>query len=417
MSKFQSVIDSNEGKSKLLKTKTVNQSLFNTLGAQDDIQETTWFSVPLVLFLGLVIFIGWAAIFEIDQSVRATGLIIPGGRTQIIQAADGGVLAEILVQEGEFVTIGQRLATLEKERINATFKESRSNVAALSVALERAQAEVSEKTLKFSDEFNDFPTFIDAQRNLYQQRRKSLNDELKTLQVDLNMAKAVLDIQESLMASGSTSKLEVMNARQKVNEVQGIIIKARNKYLNEAYQEMTKLEADLDIARHKQDERQSVLEQTDINAPVTGIIKSIKLTTLGGVLRQGDELMQISPTESGMIVEVKINPVDIGQLSLGMPASIKLDAFDYSIYGSLKGTLSYISSDTLEERVGEETVTYYRARINLDEISKSNNHELADVVLKPGMTTSIDIQTNKRTVLAYLVKPVTRAFGGAFNER
>ncbi|ORU92575.1 MAG: hypothetical protein A6F72_05020 [Cycloclasticus sp. symbiont of Poecilosclerida sp. N] len=380
-------------------------------------EDSDGLSMPLLLFFGLVMFFAWASIFEIDQTVRTNGAIIPSGRTQIVQAANAGVLAEILVKEGDAVIEGQILAILEKRRISATFEESRSKVASLSVALVRAEAEASGQDPVFGEKFKSFSVFVEAQKRLYEQRKQSLSDEIEGLKSGLSMARAVLGMQENLMASGSTSELEVMNARQKVDEGQRKITNTRNKYLSKVHQEITKLEAELDIAKYKQDERQSVLEHTEIKAPVTGIIKYLKFNTLGGVLRSGDELMQISPTEDGMIVEIKINPVDIGQLSLDMPVSIKLDAFDYSIYGGLSGTLSYISSDTLVENSNNQAATYYRAQVTLDEDSKKDNDKLADITLKPGMTASIDIQTNKRTVLAYLAKPITRAFGGAFTER
>jgi len=155
-------------------------------------------------------------------------------------------------------------------------------------------------------------------------------------------------------------------------------------------------------------------------APIAGVVKYLKLTTIGGVLRAGDELMQISPTEGEMVFEVKINPADIGQLSIGLPVSIKLDAFDYSIYGSLEGTLTYLSSDTLAEQAANgQTNTYYRAQVRID-ASRAKAHpnpKLASVDLKPGMTATVDIRTGHRSVLKYLAKPVYKAFGGALNER
>ena len=157
-----------------------------------------------------------------------------------------------------------------------------------------------------------------------------------------------------------------------------------------------------------------------MTAPIAGVVKYLKLTTIGGVLRAGDELMQISPTEGEMVFEVKINPADIGQLSIGLPVSIKLDAFDYSVYGSLEGTLTYLSSDTLAEQgASGQTSTYYRAQVRIDaERAKTHpNPKLASVELKPGMTATVDIRTGNRSVLKYLAKPVYKAFGGAMNER
>ena len=378
---------------------------------------TQWLSVPLLLFIGLAIFIGWAAFFEIDQSVRASGEVIPSARTQIIQVADGGVLAKLLVQEGDVVIAGQRLAILEKERVNAAFEESRSRVAALNAALVRSRAEALGYRPVFGEGFNDYPRFVRVQRSLYEQREQSLHDELNTHQTHLDMAQEELRMNESLLKTGDASRFEVMRARRQVSEIEGKVSSARNKYQQEARQEAAKLEAELDVARYKLEERKNVLKHTEITAPTTGVVKYLKLNTQGGVLRGGDELMQISPTESEMVIEIKVNPVDIGQLKLGLPVSIKLDAFDYSIYGSLQGELIYISSDTLTEQTDKRSITYYRAQITVDEALKNDNPKLANLSLKPGMTATVDIQTSKRTILHYLTKPVTRAFGGALNER
>jgi adhesin transport system membrane fusion protein len=128
--------------------------------------------------------------------------------------------------------------------------------------------------------------------------------------------------------------------------------------------------------------------------------------------------MQISPTDGDMVIEVKINPADIGLLKTGLPVAIKLDAFDYSVYGSLSGSLIYISSDTLTEQAANgQASTYYRAQVRLDSNPERHNAKLADVVLKPGMTATVDIFTSRRSVLEYLAKPVFKAFGGAMNER
>jgi adhesin transport system membrane fusion protein len=236
----------------------------------------------------------------------------------------------------------------------------------------------------------------------------------------LGMASEELRMNEMLLKTGDTSLLEVMRAKRQVGDIEGRINATRNKYLQEARTEATKLSDDLASNRYKLAERQSVLGHTVLTAPIAGVVKYLKITTIGGVLRAGDEMMQISPTEGDMVFEVKINPVDIGQLRLGLPVSIKLDAFDYSVYGSLEGTLSYLSSDTLvEQGPNGQSSSYYRAQVRLDaERAKSHpNPMLATVVMKPGMTSTVDIRTGNRSVLKYLAKPIYKAFGGALNER
>jgi adhesin transport system membrane fusion protein len=372
----------------------------------------------LLLLVVLVGFLLWAALFEIDQSVRAQGQIILISRTQIIQAADGGVVSRILVREGQSVEAGQLLAELERERPTAAYEENRAKVAALSAALQRARAEASGRKPSFGKEFDGYPEFVKAQQALFNQRKFSLQEELATLKDSLAMAQEELNMNESLFQTGDTSRLEVMRSRRQVNELQGKINAARNKYREEAMQEATKLVEEISSSRYKLEERQSILGHTELTAPVAGVVKYLKITTIGGVLRAGDEIMQISPTEGDKVIEVKINPVDIGQLKLGLPVSIKLDAFDYSTYGTLQGILSYISSDTLVEQASNgQTQTYYRAHVTLDEDKNKTNVKLAGVSLKPGMTATVDIRTNSRSVLQYLAKPVFKAFGGAMNER
>ncbi len=372
----------------------------------------------LLLFMVLAVFLLWAALFEIDQSVRAQGQIIQVSRTQIIQAADGGVVSRILVREGESVVAGQLLAELERERPTAAYEENRAKVAALNAALVRAKAEADGKKPVFGEPFSEYPEFVAAQMALYKQRRFSLQEELATLQDNLGMAQEELTMNEVLLTTGDTSRLEVMRARRQVGELQGKINAVRNKYRQDAIQEATQLVEEISSSRYKLEERQNILGHTELTAPVAGVVKYLRITTIGGVLRAGDELMQISPTQGNKVIEIKVNPVDIGQLELGLPVSIKLDAYDYSTYGTLQGMLSYLSADTLTEEGGKDQIsTYYRAHVSLDEEKIRNNAKLADVSLKPGMTATVDIRTNSRSVLKYLAKPIFRAFGGAMHER
>jgi adhesin transport system membrane fusion protein len=150
---------------------------------------------------------------------------------------------------------------------------------------------------------------------------------------------------------------------------------------------------------------------------VAGVVKFLKITTIGGVLRGGDELMQIAPTDEDLIIEAKVNPSDVGQLSVGLPVSVKVDAFDYSVYGMLSGDLVYISPDTLSEQgPNGQSQTFYRAKVRLPR-AQTHNPRAREIVVKPGMTASIDIRMGTRSVLNYLAKPVFKAFGGALTER
>ena len=379
-----------------------------------------WSSMILFLAIGVVAFFSWAAWFEIDQSVRAAGQIIPTARNQIVQVVDGGVLAELFIEEGDEVIKGQKLAVLEKERAQASFEEGRAHVAGLRIALIRAKAEANRIEPKYGDEDLEYTAFVAAQMELYEQKKRALQDTLALLGSNLDLARQQLDINEQLYVSQDVSSLDVMDAQARVSEAQNNFIDAENKYLREALEESAQLETELAIALQQSKERQDVYSHTDVRAPVAGVVKHLSINTLGGVLRQGDELMQISPTESELVVEVRIEPMDVGQLELGLPVNISLDAFDASIYGKLEGQLIYLSSDTLTEKAEDgSALTYYRARararVNPD--ATVANPKFADLQLRPGMTAAVDIRTAKRTVRQFIAKPILRAFSGALSQQ
>lgn len=374
-------------------------------------------SMMVLLALGLGIFILWAANFEIDQGVRAQGQMISGARTQIIQAVDGGVLSELRVVEGQAVKVDEVLAVLERSRAEAGYEESRDRLASLRIAMARARAEARMQVPNFDAEFKAYPGFLQAQQALYQQRKRSLDEDVAGNSQNLAMAKEELRMTETLFKDGDVSKVEVLRARRQVTELEVRIAAVRNKYRQDASAEAAKIEDDLASVNAKLSERRDVLEHTNLSAPVAGVVKFLKITTIGGVLRSGDELMQIAPTDEDLIVEAKVNPSDVGQLYTGLPVSVKVDAFDYSVYGMLNGDLIYISPDTLSEAgPGGQTLTYYRAKVRLPR-EQAQNPKAREIVVKPGMTVSIDIRTGKRTVLSYLAKPVIKAFGGAMTER
>ncbi|MDP6969518.1 MAG: HlyD family efflux transporter periplasmic adaptor subunit [Gammaproteobacteria bacterium] len=370
-----------------------------------------------LLILGLILFITWAYFFQIDQAVRAQGKIIPSARTQVIQVADGGVLESLNVQEGDKVVKGQDLAVLEKERVNASYEETRSKVADLEVALIRAQAEGLNREPDFSAINREYADLIQVQQDLYLQNNVSLQDELITLQGALDLATEELNMNKALFESGDISRLDVMRSQREVNDLKGKQLKIRNDYLQRARKEATDLEGQLASARFKLEERKSVLDHTVLVAPVDGVVKFLKVTTLGGVLRAGDELMHISPTDGDVVVEMKLQPVDIGQLKLGLPVTVKLDAYDPSIFGGITGELVYISSDTLTEQVGEQTMTHYRGHVRLDPQELQTNEKIQLDQLKQGMTATVDIRTGTRTVLEFMAKPIFRAFSGALIQK
>jgi adhesin transport system membrane fusion protein len=369
-----------------------------------------------LLAIALLVFALWSTQSEMDQTVRSSGQVIAVARNQIIQAADGGVLTQLLVSEGQAVQAGQVVAKLESTRSEAGFQEIQAKLTALQAARMRARAESSGELLTFDEKFDARGQFKLAQEQIYKQKKQGLNEDLALLNSSLLLSEEELRISQSLFKSGDLSQIELMKSQRQLHESQGRILTLKNKYLQDAKLELVRLEEEISSNQFKLNERQSLLDHSVLTTPVAGIVKVIRINTVGGVLRAGDELMQISPTESGQVIEAKINPSDIGELKVGLPVSVKLDAFDFSVYGMLNGNLSHISSDTLTESGANGSLqTYYRIQVELAPMPVSDRIKPTD--LKPGMTASLDIRTRSRSVWQYLSKPIQKAFSGALHER
>lgn len=370
----------------------------------------------IYLLLLLILIVSWAAWFEIDQMVRAQGQVIPQDKTQVIQAADGGVIKELRVSEGETVTKGQVLAVLESDRALAGVEEISNRIAGFQISRIRAQAEAMGTVPKFAQFSKSHADLVASQQALYLQNQAALLKETEALTEQVRLAHSEFELTQRLHDNGDVSRIELMrtqrglvDARQKLHAVQ-------EKYKSDARRELAKIEEEVTSQRSKLQERASILDHTEIQASLDGVVKSLRINTLGGVLRNGDELMQISPTTGGYIIEAKINPADIGQLQLGLPVTVRLDAFDYSIYGSLEGRLTYLSSDTLTEQGPDgKYQTYYRAKVEL--LAQDAVRRIRSSDIKAGMTATLDVKTGRRTVLAFMMKPISRAFEGALGQR
>lgn len=375
----------------------------------------------LWLLAGVIaILIGFASIFEIDQAVRAQGQVIPGSRTQVIQAVDGGMLTALHVREGDTVKAGLKLAELETDRAVAGYAQSEAEVASKRIALKRANAELAGRPPVFDQEDQSYRMFVQAQQGIYRQRKQGLDEELTVLGQAMQFAQDELGMNQRLYQNGDISQTEVMRAQRQVLELQARINGVRNKYLQEARAEVAKLEDEISTSRYKRDERQSILKHTDLISPMDGVVKLVRINTVGGVLKPGDELMQISPVDDELIIEIKVNPADVGLLKTGLPVTLRFDAFDSSMYGNVLGTLRYVSPDTLtEQSPNGQSQIYYRGQVVLDwnATQERGVNRIQPRDIKPGMTATADVLTGTRTILSYLIKPVSRAFSGALTQR
>jgi len=369
------------------------------------------------IFIGLVVFVLWASNFRLDQVARGTGEVIASSRVQIIQSVDGGVISNLYVKEGDSVTEGQVIATLDTTRIGAAVKEVDARLSALRAKAARLRAEIlGKKTLVFADDLLRFPEQIKVERALFEQKSTTLAEELKALKKGVNLAREESELIKKLSASGDVNRTEVIRAARSLNDSEAKLLNRKNTYLEDAGAELAKAEDE--IAQNVQvlTQRKQQLEDSIFKALLPGIVKNVRVTTIGGVLRAGEELMQIIPVGDELILEAKISPADIAQVRKGLNATIRFDPFDYTIYGGVIGEVVYVSADTLKEETGQGEEIYYRVHVS----TKTNpvtttSGKVLDIL--PGMTAQIDIKTSDRTVLNYLLKPLRKTLAESFGER
>lgn len=361
-------------------------------------------------------FVLWAQWAQLDQITRANGQVIASSRNQVIQVAEGGVLAEMPVREGTLVKRGQLLARFDKTKAEAGHLESQAKLAALGMTMARLQAEVFGRPLVLPRDAARYPEFRDNQLALYRRRQSALQEEVQALENARLLVKEELEMNQPLLKTGDVSRAEVIKLQRQLVDVQAQITNRRNKFLQEAQTELVKAQEDLASAQQIAAQRKEQLDFTEVRSPMDGVVRNVRLTTLGGVARPGEEIMQIVPADDDLIVEAKVRPADIAFVKPGLPATVKMDAYDYSIYGVLNGKVAYISADTLNEDVRGNEQPYYRVQIKTAGRNLAGR-ENEKIDITPGMTATVEIKTGQQTVLRYLTKPVTKTISESMGER
>lgn len=364
----------------------------------------------------VAVFLSWAWVAEIDQVTRAAGSVIASSRTQVIQSQEGGTLDELLVREGDIVERGQLLARLDKTRAEAAYLETRARAAGLAASVARLQAEVFSTYPNFPPEVVDYPQFRENQLALLAKRRDAIDEEIGALQAMAALVSEELAMNRPLLASGDVSRSEVLRLERQLAELRAQMTNKRNKYFQDAQAELNKAQEELAGVEQTLAQRKSMLDQTELRAPMHGVVKNIRITTLGGVIRPGEDIMQIVPLEDDLVIEARLEPADIAFVRQGLPATVKIDAYDYTIYGDLPGRLTYLSADTLREDLRQNEQPYYRILVRT-EGRKFSGRPGADLDILPGMTATVEIRTGSSTVLQYLTKPVTKTLSEALGER
>lgn len=369
-----------------------------------------------IIVAGLVVLFTWAAFSKIDQVTRASARVIAAERTQVIQTADAGVVTKLHVREGDVVKTGQLLVTLEKERAQAAVDDSKAKVAALRITVSRLQAEVYGKPLRFDSDLQAYSDYIRNQTDLYNRRQTAFNGDIGSLQRMLKIADRELQINSRLVATFDVSVAEVLRLERSAADISAQITNRRNKYFQDSQTEMTKAQEDLNTQQELLRDRIQVLDHTELLSPANGIVNNIRATTLGAVLRAGDTVLEISPTDGDLIAEAKVNPSDIAFVEVGQTAFVKLDAYDSSIFGALTGQVIYVSPDSLTEDSKQGPTSFYRVHVLVKEAEFKGN-KTREIQMRPGLTATVEIKARERTVLSYLTKPISKTLSYSMGER
>ncbi|MEH6502459.1 MAG: HlyD family type I secretion periplasmic adaptor subunit [Cycloclasticus sp.] len=409
-----------------------------------------------VAFSFMVIAITWASFAELDEVTRGAGKTIPSSHIQVIQNLEGGILAEILVKEGQTVEKNQPLMQLDAVRFSSSLNENKLKFYELLATTARLSAEVENTPLVIPKiVLQVAPEIADNANQLFDSRRNELNASTKILDQQIiqreqdlielrakarqisrsyKLLKEEVDMSAPLVDEGAMSRVELLRIQREANDLKGQLTaatlsipriqssldEAKNKlsetkirFQTKALEELNQAKAELDRTGESTLALEDRVTRTRVLSPVKGIIKQLKITTVGGVIQPGMDLVEIVPLEDQLLIEAEVRPADIAFLHPGQRAMVKLTAYDFSIYGGLEAELEHISADTITNEEDGENYYVIRLRTNKNYLEKNG----AQLHIIAGMTADVDILTGKKSVLDYILKPILKAKERALKER
>lgn len=357
----------------------------------------------------VLVFILWAKFAAIDEIVRAKGSVVSSSRPQIIQNLEGGILAELLVTEGDEVEEGDVLARLRGTQFETNVTDLREQMIAAEVRRLRLEAEIAgmfdfnvpEAILEFS------PDIVASERALLGARQSDYVSRTEGAQSIVNETRRELAVMEDLYNREIAALIEVTRARKSntdaLNTYNEIVTQAeldRASEYSDVLQALATLRQELRVSEDR-------MERTVITSPMRGIVNNLGVTTIGGVIRPGEEIFQIIPLDDELFVEAEVSPSNIANVIPGQAATIKLSAYDYTIYGSLTGEVQLISADTFEDERDPNAPPHYRVTLRVDAAEMGGRQE--QITIRPGMQADVELHTGSKTVLQYLTKPLYRS--------
>ncbi len=418
-------------------------TLQNARGAR----SLVWLSL-----LAIASLLVWAYFAKIDEVVRGNGKVVPSQQVQIVQSMDGGVVQEILVRPGMSVEEGDVLLRIDPTRYSSSLGENRAELLGLEAKAARLAALATGEPFQAPESvLEEAPHIVEMERRIWETRVEELNaiirqaeDQLKQREEELRETQAnrdqastscgltsrELQVTRPLLKSGAVSEVDILRlqrdvarycgeakaAEAQIDRLRSAIEEARNKRVeaeltvrNEAAAQLADTRTRLATLRETQVALVDRVKLSEIRSPVRGTVNTLKTNTVGGVVRPGDEILEIVPADDTLLLETRIHPRDIAFLHPGQEAEVKFTAYDFTVYGGMSGHVEQISADTITDQKGD---SYYIARVRTDAAQLAEG-----LAIIPGMQADVHILTGKRTVLQYLLKPVLRAHSNAFTER
>lgn len=368
--------------------------------------------------LTLVLFLIWAALAWVDEIVRAPGQVVSSSRPQIIQNLEGGILAELAVAEGDVVEEGQMLARLYGTQYQANVDELDDEIAALEIRRLRLEAEMlGEADFQLPPEIeNRVPAIAASERALLSARLTEYQARVGGAEAVAEQTAKELDLIQRMYDREIAPLIEVTRAKKAHSDAQNKLSEAITTTEKERATDYSKTQGELASLRQKRRLSQDQLSRTTLLAPLRGVVNKLSVTTIGGVVRPGEEILQIIPLDEELFVEAKVKPRDIASVRMGQKATVKLSAYDYTIYGSLSGKVVFVSADTFKDEHARnpDAEAHYKVTLAVDRSQFTERQRSLEI--RPGMQAEVELETGGKTILTYLTKPLYKA-NEALRER
>ncbi|NRB75162.1 MAG: HlyD family type I secretion periplasmic adaptor subunit [Verrucomicrobiales bacterium] len=373
-------------------------------------------NVLLFTVVGVIVsFIFWASMAELDEVTKGNGKVIPSSSIQTIQNLEGGIVSEILVTEGSEVKKGEVILRIDDTLSASSYRENLAKSQALEAALARFEAEANGKEdIDFPDYlWENRPDLVKREQALFEKRTEELEEQRIVLQRSFMLASDELTMTIPLVQKGIVSRVDQLRLEREVNELEGKHRELVRGAQRDAMENYNEIKAQVEELKEVLQGREDRVMRTHVRSPVAGTVNKLYMNTIGGVVQGGEPIVDIVPNDETLLIEAKIRPSDIAFLRPGQEATLKFSAYDFSIYGGLKGVVEHISADTIEDEVDKQHYYIIKVRNAVGKMMKDGD----ELPIIPGMVAEVDVLTGQRTVLEYLTKPFHRMRLNSLRER